>query len=821
MTGAHRKTAEVAIALPVDGLFHYLVPKKYAEAIQPGARVLAPFGKRRVTGYVFGVSGPDEPPPAGIELKEITRPLDEEPLIGTELIPFLRFVSGYYHYPLGLVAAEALPSGLKVMSLKTAHLTDVGREILNRGELPADELALMQRLDRARGAALTRLVKENPAHASLIRRFESRGWVVAEQRLNPERVGPRTQRWLSAAPDPVDPQKRLGPREQELLDRLRENGALSIDDLREDFPSLSGMISRLLEKDLIRVEERPVFRDALGRTMTCRDQPPVLTGEQQRAVDVLTRALRSRTFSPYVLHGVTGPGKTEVYMAAMRQALDLGRSVLMLVPEISLTPVVEGLLRARFKEDVGVLHSGLSDGERYDQWFKIKSGRVRIVLGARSAIFAPLDRPGPIVVDEEHDGAYKQEEKLRYQARDLAVLRAQQAGAVVCLGSATPSLESFHAARTGRYGLLTLAERVNQGRLPRVDVVDLRYETGRRVRGALTPILKSALEETLGQGRQALLFINRRGLASFPMCLSCGHVFKCLNCSVTMTLHQCGSSDDLRMNCHHCGLEMEPPQSCPECRSKLIRFMGLGTERIVQEVAKAFPEARVARLDADSARPKGELTRILKALRDGTVDVLIGTQMVTKGHDFPNITLVGVIEADLGLHLPDFRAGERTFQILAQVGGRAGRGKDEGRVIVQTYSPEHYTLLLAKRHDYIGFFEEEIKQRGELHYPPFSRIALARFQGNSEERTAGLAEAAVRLGGDILRDDESCGVNLLGPAPAPLAKVKGKYRFHVLIRSDQVTPLHRFLNQWTFRLKSLLKQQGVSYTLDIDPYQMM
>ena len=819
MTGKPRQTAEVAVALPVEGLFHYLVPGPHADVIRPGSRVLAPFGKRQVTGYVFSVS--DSPPPKGIVLKEITRPLDDEPLIGPELIPFLRFVSGYYHYPLGLVAAEALPSGLKVMSLKTARLTDAGRDVLNTGESPPDELALLGRLNRPRGVALTRLLKENPAQAALVRRLESNGWIVAEQRLNTERVRPRTQLWLSAAPEPHDTTKRFGPRERELLDLLREKGKKSADDLREAFPTLSRMIPRLVEKAVIRVERRPVFRDALGRAISFPDRSPVLTAEQQRAVDTLVKALRTETFSPFLLHGITGSGKTEVYLAAMREALDQGRSVLMLVPEISLTPVMEGLLRARFKEDVGVLHSRLSDGERYDQWTKIKTGRVRIVLGARSAIFAPLSRPGLIVVDEEHDGAYKQEDKLRYQGRDLAVLRAQQAGAVVCLGSATPSLESYHAARNGRYGLLTLTERVNEGRLPRVDVVDLRYQSGRRVRGALTPVLRNALRDTLEQGRQALLFINRRGLAGFPMCLSCGHVFKCLNCSVTMTLHQCGPDNGLRMNCHHCGLELEPPQICPECRSKLVRFMGLGTERIVQEVSKAFPQARVARLDADSARPKGELSRILKALRDGTVDVLVGTQMVTKGHDFPNITLVGVIEADLGLHLPDFRAGERTFQILAQVGGRAGRGKDQGGVIVQTYSPEHYTLLLAKRHDYIGFFEEEIKQRRELHYPPFSRLALARFQGNSEERTAGLSMDAVRLGNEILRHDDDSPVGLLGPVPAPLSKVKGKYRFHVLVRSDQVTPLHRFLNQWALRLKPLLKHQGVAYSLDVDPYQMM
>ncbi|MFH1091774.1 MAG: primosomal protein N', partial [Pseudomonadota bacterium] len=583
----------------------------------------------------------------------------------------------------------------------------------------------------------------------------------------------------------------------------------------------------LEKKGRLKIEERRVYRDSLGRAVSFESRPPVLSEEQAAAAASLTAALNRRTFSPFVLYGVTGSGKTEVYLAAAAESLAQGRTVLILVPEISLTPVLEGRLRARFGEEVGVLHSGLSDGERYDEWLKIKRREVRLVLGARSAVFAPLEDLGLIVVDEEHDGAYKQDEGLRYNARDLAVYRARQASALVILGSATPSLETFYAAKAGRYKLLRLPSRFGLGRLPRIDVVDMRLDTGRR-RPVLTPIMKKALADALERKEQALLFINRRGTAGLAICMSCGQVVKCLNCSVTLTLHQSAvepealaGPDKGRLNCHYCGFEIEPPRRCQACGTGRIIYLGIGTERLEKEVQKAFPEARVGRLDADTARPKGELTRILTRLRDQELDVLVGTQMITKGHHFPNITLVGVIEADLGLHRPDFRAGERTFQLLAQVSGRAGRGEAPGRVIVQTYTPEHYTLLLAEKHDYLGFFEEELAQRLELDYPPFSRLALARFQGNSEAQARDKAEESAVLGRQLIESGRTPEVDLLGPAPAPLPKIKGKHRFQILIRAAKVQALQRFLDQWLNRIQPRLKGQAVSVSIDVDPYQMM
>lgn len=818
--------AEVAVSVPVFGTFHYRVNPEMEAGIEPGFRVLVPFGRRRVTGYVM-----DRPRMADVSglparLKEIISPLDDAPLFGPGLVPFFRFIARYYHYPIGQLVAEALPAGLNVASQKTVSLTQAGTGVLDQSgfehmRLTEAETALLGRLQKP--VSLARLTKKDAGVLKLLKRFESMGWVEVESRLEKPRVRAKTEKWLIPATDEKDEKVRLGHREKELLALVESEGPLLASELSDRFSTLPAMMKRLVEKGRLGIEERPVYRDSLGHILHLNDKSPELNEEQKTAVAALGKALEGGVYSPFLLYGVTGSGKTEVYLAAARQALDSGRSALLLVPEISLTPALEGVVRARFQEDVAVIHSGLGDGERYDQWLKIRRRKVRLVLGARSAVFAPIDDLGLIVVDEEHDGSYKQDDRLRYQARDLALLRGQQAGAVVVLGSATPSVETFHAAVTGRYNLLTMQNRVGSGKLPGVKIIDMRLDTGARRRQALTPVLKKALAETLERGEQAMLFINRRGTAGLPFCLACGYVHKCANCSVSLTLHQGedGEKKSEKVRCHYCGFEDEPPRSCPQCGSNLFKYMGIGTERVEKAVGKAFPEAVVARLDADTARPKGEMARVLEGVRDRKIDVLVGTQMITKGHDFPGITLVGVIEADLGLHLPDFRSGERTFQLLAQVGGRAGRGGIEGQVFVQTYSPEHYALLMARHHDYLGFFEEEIRHRRELGYPPFSRLALIGFKGNSEERTLVLAEEAAGEAQKIITGRSLEDILLLGPAPAPLAKIKGKYRYQILIRSRLVKTLHIFLDHLLPGVTQALKGSGVAMTADVDPHHML
>ena len=817
--------ADVVVALPVYGTFSYRVPEELADGLTPGSRVLVPFGRRQVTGYVLGTGLEPAAFQPEYALRSISRLLDAEPLFGPGLLALMRFAADYYHYPLGLTIAEALPAGLKAMSLRAAVATEEGLRALADDEARGEEARLLERLTRSGGLTLARLARQEGGLAPRLRRLEAKGWVRMESRFSEDRVRSRRERWLfplSGGADGPPPPVRLGPREQALLGRLEKSGPVPVGNLRADFPSLDGLIRRLRDKGVLKVEEREVYRDSAGRALTFDAAPPQLTEEQVQAVARVDQALKKGRFAPFLLHGVTGSGKTEVYLRAAESTLAQGRTALILVPEISLTPAMEGQLRARFQEEVAVLHSGLAEGERYDQWLKIRRGQARLVLGARSAVFAPLEAPGLIVVDEEHDGAYKQEDGLRYQARDLAVVRARQAKGVVLLGSATPSLESFDNARTGRYELLSLTRRIGADRLPRVQLVDLRLG-GRRARGGLTPMLKEALSACLEQGEQALLFLNRRGLAPLPMCLSCGHVIKCQNCSVSLTLHQGeeGVEGEHRLVCHYCGFTLPQPRRCPACGSRAFRFLGLGTERLEAEIKRLFPEARVGRLDADSTRIKGSLSRILNALRERRLDVLLGTQMVTKGHDFPGITLVGVIEADLGLHLPDFRAGERTFQLLAQVAGRAGRGGQRGRVIIQTLSPGHYSLVKARSHDFLGFFEEELAQRRRLMYPPFSRLALLRFQGGSEDATRAAAEEVARKAAELLKGLGHPWLEVIGPAPAPRARVKRQYRFQILVRSEQVRPLHDFLRSLLSETPALLKKKKVTFSLDVDPYHLL
>ena len=705
------------------------------------------------------------------------------------------------------------------MSRRVAMLTPAGRQALSGGGLSSEEERYLKRLAGPTGLVLSALIKEDAEALKCIRRFEARGWVEIEVRLKQDRVRAKTERWLELVQN--GPIVRLGKRESELLDLLSQNGPLPMSDLRGRFPSLSTLVRRLENKGRITIEAKEVYRDSLGRALSFDREAFEPTAEQARAIEALNERVEDGGYAPVLLHGVTGSGKTEVYLRVMERVLEKGKSALILVPEISLTPAMEGLIKARFGREVAVLHSGLPEGERFDQWMKIRRKEARIVLGARSAVFAPIEDLGLIVVDEEHDGSYKQNEKLRYQARDLALVRGSLEKALVILGSATPSMESYHFAQNGRYRLLSLAHRIGQDRMPAVEVIDLRVGS-KRARGAMTATLLKSIKETLDLKQQALLFINRRGLAPLPMCFSCGHVIKCVNCSVSLTLHQAlESGQPNRLVCHYCGFEQAAPKRCPACDSKGFRFVGIGTERLEGEVLKRFPEARVGRLDSDTTRTKGSLNKILKSVRNGELDALVGTQMVTKGHDFPNITLVGVIEADLGLHMPDFRAGERTFQMLAQVAGRAGRGESAGRVIIQTLNPDHYSLLRARDHDFPGFFDQELTQRRKLGYPPFSRLALARLTGNSEDRTRELAHEMGEMAWDVIDRQPENGLDVIGPAPSPLGKVKGKYRYQILFRARQTKPLQTFLTTWLDESRTRLKGRGVSLTLDVDPYQVM
>ncbi len=539
-----------------------------------------------------------------------------------------------------------------------------------------------------------------------------------------------------------------------------------------------------------------------------------LVPEQEVALTAIAQGLASGSFSPFLLHGVTASGKTEVYLAAAEQALALKRQVLVLAPEIALTHPVSQAFRLRFGSRVTVLHSGLSEAARLDQWRRIILGEVDVVVGARSAVFAPLPRLGLVVVDEEHDSAYKQEGGLLYQARDVALYRGKLASAAVVLVSATPQITTYHLAQTGKYHYLNLARRVTPQTLPEIHLIDLKAQRGGKAVKIISRPLLTALEGVLSRGEQALLFLNRRGYARALFCLFCGHVFQCDQCSVALTQHR----EAARLTCHYCGFSREVPERCPQCQSTAIKPYGVGTEKVESEVRRLLPGARVARLDRDTAPHSGKALTVFESFAAGDLDLLVGTQMIAKGHHFPRVTLVGVVAADLSLFFPEYHAGERTFQLLSQVAGRAGRGEAAGQVLVQTFHPEHYLFQMVQSQDFVGFYEREIETRRALGYPPFTRLALARVSGPLE---AAVAQEARRLAAalkDVIKKDEkiSARLQVLGPAPAGLSRLKGRYRWQLLLKSYGRPALTETL-QHLRRLWNPPARDHLDLTLDIDP----
>ncbi len=629
--------------------------------------------------------------------------------------------------------------------------------------------------------------------------------------------GPRQERWAlyrKRAGDASSP-RRPGPRARAILAFLEEAGEAPARELERLFPRSQSILRRLAARGAISLEDRPAWRDPLEKEpLSLEEAPLTLVPEQEEARAALAQGIGSRTFAPVLLHGVTASGKTEVYLAAAQETLALGRQILVLLPEIALTHPVGLAFRRRFGEKVTLLHSGLSEASRLDQWRRIVLGQVDVVVGARSAVFAPLPRLGLIVVDEEHDSSYKQEGGLLYQARDVALYRGKLAGAAVVLVSATPLVSTFYRAREGRYGYLNLSQRVTPQTLPEIHLIDLKAQAGDKGLKIISRPLAAAMTEVLCRGEQVLLFLNRRGYFRALFCLFCGQVFQCPHCSVAMTHHL--SREELV--CHYCGHRLAMPETCPRCQSAAIKRYGVGTERVEGEVRRLFPEARVARLDRDTAPRSGQALPVLADFAAGNLDVLVGTQMITKGHHFPRVTLVGAVAADLSLFFPEYHAGERTFQLLSQVAGRAGRGEAKGRVLIQSYHPEHYVFQAVQAQDYEGFYHRELEVRRQLGYPPFTRLALVRVSGPYEEKVAREAQRlAAALRSAVLGEkDLSTRVRVLGPAPAGLAKLQGRFRWQILLKSYGRRPLEQILvklrQTWSPPPKSRL-----DLTLDIDP----
>ncbi len=824
----------VRVALPLP-LFHPFTYRVEGAAPPAGTRVLVPFRRSERIGWVLGPEDPAAAARLGT-LRPVLDILESGPSASRELLELAEWISDYYATPLGIVLRSLLPSVLSDPGRDRLRRT--GRPLPPDPGLPPSVLRLLAAVEEAGGSATVRGLRGRVGKGSpwpAIRTLTARGYL--EHEFEPPREpSTRTRRLVRVvepAPDLLVRESLFGRarRQRECLEWLEASGGMRELALLTGADGYSrGVVSGLEEKGVVELADEEVFRDPFeGREAA--GPPPALVPnpDQARAIEALVAALDEKHPLPFLLHGITGSGKTLVYIELLREVVDRrGRTAIVLVPEIALTPQTVERFRAWFGDRVAVLHSGLSDGERYDAWRALRAGEKRIVVGARSALFAPLPDLGAIVVDEEHDGSYKQSEAPRYHGRDLAVLRAVRAGAVCVLGSATPSLESWANARSGKFRLLGLPERAGGGRLPTVEVVDLRMHRGAppEAQGAasappepgatppahvLSPRLTEAVAERLRRGEQAILLLNRRGYASFVQCRACGGVDECPNCSVSLTYHR----GRRRLLCHHCRHEEPAPERCPACGSPELSWRGLGTEQVERVVAETFPTARLARMDVDTTGGKWAHAEILGRVGRGEVDLLLGTQMIAKGLDFPNVTLVGVVSADVGLHLPDFRASERTFQLLSQVAGRAGRGPRGGEVIFQSWLPDHYALRHALTHDVEGFVARELSEREKPPYPPHLRLVNVTVSAPEQERAAAGAEVSVAW----WRRAAVPGVELVGPAPSPIERLHGRWRWHFFLRGGGVQAVSRALRR--FQEEVSFPAGDVRIAVDRDPVSLL
>ena len=786
------RAVDVALPLPVQSTFTYRVPEQF-RLPERGARVVAPFGPRRVIGVVTATLDGEA---AGRELKDVFDVVDESPLVPTPLLDLAAWMAEHYVAPPGECYRLILPPDGVRASRAVARL-------LRPDAPPGDAVVEALRERPLRVSTLSRRLEGDPA--ARLARLRRAGLVAIEQDLGAR--GFRRVQVASIADGSVAPR---GKAQAEVLERLRNAGGRApVAELVRDRPSLRGAVDRLAELGALTVEDERETRGpgVMVGQVAARPKP---TPDQERVLGVLTEAVTKGGYAPFVLHGVTGSGKTEVYFRAAEAALAAGRGVVILLPEIALTPFAVRAAVARFGPTVAVLHSELSAGERHDQWWRIREGDSRIVIGARSAVFAPVPDLGLIVVDEEHESAYKQEESPRYHARDVAVMRAKLESVPVVLGSATPSLESHANAVKGKYRRLTLPVRIGPRGLPRVEIVDRREAMKAGADPILTPPLREALADRLARKEQSLLLLNRRGYATSLLCRECGQQASCPNCSVFLTLHRGGH----QAVCHYCGYQVPAPRACAFCKGEYLRLTGYGTEKVVEAVQAALPEARVGRLDRDLAARRGAVEKTLAAFESGEIDVLVGTQMIAKGHDFPKVTLVGVVDADVGLGLPDFRAAERTFQLLTQVAGRAGRADLAGEVILQSHLPDHYALRLACAQDYESFFEREMEFRRTMSYPPSAALVNLVLRGRDPAAAARDADAIARQ----LREGAPGRYRVLGPARAPLARLKQEHRFQILLKGDRAS-MRAAVRRALVERYGETRWPGVS--VDVDPVSVM
>ena len=815
--------AEVAVPVHVLSTFIYRLPVPLRHTAQTGSRIVVPLGRRFVTGYIVALLNELR---AGTSLKEsdikdAQEVLDVIPLVTPELLQLTRWVSEYYLAPWGEVLKAALPPGISPTIDQFLSLTETGRGVLNRWSAD-DTLTSKQRLLQLIGASeeteLAAMASHLPAaHAAkLARELEQEGLLEIRQRPGSDFVKPKYQRRvrLLAAGSSEDDGRKLAAAQLRVIEVLKNHDSLVLSELLTRAHATSATVSTLQKRNLVEIFVQRLRRDPLGDATFDQREDYELTEDQSRVLAELDEPLRARTYAAFLLHGVTGSGKTEVYIRAMRVAMSLGRSALMLVPEIALTPVFSRRLRMHFGDRVAIFHSSLSRGERFDEWTRVRNGEARIVIGTRSAVFAPIKNLGLVIVDEEHESTYRQQDSPHYNGRDTAIVRAQKESAVVILGSATPSLESFHNAQTGKYRYLQMPNRLGNRPLAVAEIVDMRDVFARHQKPRVfSDELLAAITEVHQKQEQSIILLNRRGYSSFVLCRSCGESVQCPNCDVTLTYHR----SERVIICHYCNHREAAPQQCPSCQGKYIYYVGEGTQQIEEQLKQLFPELRIARIDRDTASRRGDFERSLSDFGAGKIDMLVGTQILAKGHDFPNVTLVGVVSVDAGMALPDFRAAERTFQLLTQVAGRAGRGDRAGKVLIQTYHPYHYALRHASAQDYAGFYAEEIRHRENHTYPPFVALASLLVHGADLER---VRSEAVELRKELDLANIDRAARILGPAPAPLGRLKGEYRVQLIIKCRNRRELRRIIDA-ALKALSERKINLRSINVEIDPVSIM
>ena len=738
----------IAVSAPVREPFSYAVPEDLRSLVRIGSRVLVPFNRRRITGYV--VEQISETP--DLTLKEIEDILDPEPLFHPQMVPLFKWIADYYRHPLGMVIHSSLPGE----PFKSATLTEKGKGFLEGRLFDSEEIRILHWIGNHVG-------KKLPWPMKTIYPLQEKGWIRVESRVR----------------------------------KGGKNGTL--------------------KRHAVSVSKKSSTRGTLPNS-----EPHSLNPYQLKALAQIEHRLDQGDFSAFLLYGVTGSGKTEVYFRAVEKVVQSGRQAILMAPEILLAGYLEEVFRVRLGDRIALYHSGLSKSERHYQWSRMATGKIDLVIGARSALFAPLPRLGLIIVDEEHDTAYVQTGGAGppYCARDVAVVRGRLEKAVVILGSGTPSIQSFQNAKDSRYELLSMPERVEQRPMPGMEIVDMRkVKDASGKEPMISPALQKALGENLDNGNQSILFLNRRGFHQIFLCRSCGRALRCPNCDVSLTFHL----NLNRLVCHYCGFKSPPSTSCTHCGGHSLKPFGFGTEKMEVELNALFPDARISRMDTDSTRKKGTASNILKEFASEKTHILVGTQMITKGYDFPNVTLVGVVAADLSLGFPDFRAGERTFQLLSQVAGRAGRGDHKGRVMIQTFNPDHYVIQTAVNHDFNLFFEKEKKIRQQLRYPPFSNLACLKLQGSDPAKAgATVRELGLRLR-ELLKNWPTRGreIQLLGPVAAPMARLKGKFRWQLLIKCQSASLLKHFLQEAERVFNQIPGSNRVQFMVDVDPYDML